>query len=61
MTDQFESQKTRASAWFRDLRDGIVTAFEALEDSQTEGAFSDRPAGRFEVTKTKCASISSAC
>ena len=56
MTDQFEGQKTRASAWFRDVRDGIVTAFEALEDSQTEGAFSDRPAGRFEVTKTKRAS-----
>ncbi|NNJ67757.1 MAG: coproporphyrinogen III oxidase, partial [Boseongicola sp.] len=56
MTDQFEDQKSRASAWFRDVRDGIVEAFEALEDSQTEGPFADRPAGRFEVTKTKRAS-----
>ncbi|NNL18823.1 MAG: oxygen-dependent coproporphyrinogen oxidase [Boseongicola sp.] len=56
MTDQFEDQKSRASAWFREVRDGIVEAFEALEDSQTEGPFADRPAGRFEVTNTKRAS-----
>ena len=56
MTDQFEDQKSRASAWFRDVRDGIVEAFEALEDSQTEGPFADQPAGRFEVTTTKRAS-----
>jgi coproporphyrinogen III oxidase len=38
------------------VRDGIVKAFEALEDTQTEGPFADRPAGRFEVTETRRAS-----
>ncbi|MGC9368423.1 MAG: oxygen-dependent coproporphyrinogen oxidase [Paracoccaceae bacterium] len=52
MTDPFDDRKARASAWFRQLRDDIVAAFEALEDSQTEGPFADRPAGRFEVTET---------
>ncbi|MGB0903487.1 MAG: oxygen-dependent coproporphyrinogen oxidase, partial [Mangrovicoccus sp.] len=31
----------------------IVAAFEALEDSQTEGPFADLPAGRFDVSETK--------
>jgi coproporphyrinogen III oxidase len=53
MTEQFDDKKTRASAWFRQLRDDIVAAFEAIEDSQTDGPLSDRPAGRFEVTETK--------
>ena len=52
MTDPFEGQKARAAAWFRDLRDQIVSAFEGLEDSQTEGPFAALPAGRFEVTET---------
>jgi len=56
MTDQFEAQKARASAWFREVRGGVVAAFEALEDSQNEGPFADQPAGRFEVTTTKRAS-----
>lgn len=47
-----DSEKTRASDWFRTLRDRIVTAFEALEDSQTSGPFADRAPGRFEVTPT---------
>ena len=47
MTDVFETRKPRASAWFRSLRDRIVTAFEGLEDSHGEG----QP-GRFEVTPT---------
>ncbi|NOX39173.1 MAG: oxygen-dependent coproporphyrinogen oxidase [Alphaproteobacteria bacterium] len=47
-----EDQKQRASAWFRDLRDQIVAAFEALEDSQTTGTFAGQPAGRFEVSTT---------
>ena len=49
MKDNFEDRKSRASAWFRTLRDEIVAAFEALEDTQT----GDLPAGRFEVTETK--------
>jgi coproporphyrinogen III oxidase len=48
-----DAEKSRASAWFRTLRDQIVAAFEALEDSQTIGPFAGNPAGRFEVTQTK--------
>jgi coproporphyrinogen III oxidase len=47
MTD-FDSRKARAAAWFRDLRDQIVTAFTGLEDSDP-GA---EAAGRFEITTT---------
>ena len=53
MTDSFDEKKTRAAKWFRALRDQIVSAFEGLEDSQTEGPFAARPPGRFEVTETK--------
>ena len=49
MTDEFSDRKARASAWFRTLRDDIVAAFEALEDSQSTGPFADRPAGRFTL------------
>ena len=31
MTDTTQDHKTRAAAWFRTLRDQIVTAFETLE------------------------------
>jgi len=48
MKDPFDDRKAAASAWFRHLRDDIVAAFEALEDSQG-GA---RPAGRFAVSRT---------
>ena len=53
MTDDFADRKARASAWFRSLRDEIVAAFEALEDSQTAGPTAALPAGRFEVTPTQ--------
>ncbi|MEL6464675.1 MAG: oxygen-dependent coproporphyrinogen oxidase [Pseudomonadota bacterium] len=53
MTEQFDTQKTRAAAWFRQLRDDIVTAFEGLEDSYDTGPMSDGTPGRFEVTETK--------
>ncbi len=56
MSEDFDRRKARASAWFRDLRDRIVAAFEALEDSQTSGPFADRPPGRFEVSETRRAS-----
>jgi coproporphyrinogen III oxidase len=45
MTDATEARKAAAEAWFKDLRDRICAAFEALEDA-VEGA--ERPAGRFE-------------
>lgn len=48
----FEPQKARAAAWFRELRDQIVAAFEALEDRHTAGPASDMAPGRFEVTPT---------
>lgn len=50
--DAFEDRKSRTSAWFRDLRDQIVAAFENLEDSQATGPFAESPAGRFEVRET---------
>ncbi|WP_175392859.1 oxygen-dependent coproporphyrinogen oxidase [Leisingera sp. JC1] len=48
-----KEEKARAAAWFRELRDQIVAAFEGLEDSHAEGPFSEMDAGRFEVTETK--------
>jgi coproporphyrinogen III oxidase len=56
MTEQFDNHKTRAAAWFRQLRDDIVAAFERLEDTQVSGPFAGLPAGRFEVTETTRAS-----
>ncbi|WP_428546708.1 oxygen-dependent coproporphyrinogen oxidase [Profundibacter sp.] len=51
--DDMKDQKAKAATWFRDLRDQICAAFEALEDTQGEGPFSDQPAGRFEISDTK--------
>lgn len=45
----FEGRKAEAAAWFRGLRDRIVTAFEGLEDS----AGGPAPAGRFELRETR--------
>ena len=46
-----EQRKTRARAWFAQLRDDICAAFEALEDALPAGApLADRPAGRFVRT-----------
>ncbi|MFY0308863.1 oxygen-dependent coproporphyrinogen oxidase [Leisingera sp. D0M16] len=53
MTAEMKEEKARAAAWFRELRDQIVAAFEALEDSHSKGPFSDMEPGRFEVTETK--------
>jgi len=52
MTD-FQTEKTTASAWFRELRDQIVAAFEGLEDSHADGPLSDTAPGQFEVTETR--------
>lgn len=49
MKDTVEDHKTRASTWFRSLRDDIVAAFENVE--QTQGG--DAPAGVFDVSETK--------
>jgi coproporphyrinogen III oxidase len=46
-----EAKKARASAWFAELRDRIVTAFEELEDGLPPGSpFGDRVSGRFVKT-----------
>ena len=52
MTQDFDTEKRRASEWFRELRDQIVAAFEGLEDSHNTGPLSDAKPGRFEVTET---------
>ena len=49
MKDHVDDRKSRASLWFRELRDDIVATFEGLEDSQG----GDGASGRFEVTETK--------
>ncbi|MBO9447591.1 oxygen-dependent coproporphyrinogen oxidase [Ruegeria sp. R14_0] len=49
----FDTEKATAAAWFRELRDQIVAAFEALEDSHDTGPLSDAQPGRFEVKETK--------
>jgi coproporphyrinogen III oxidase len=53
MSNPFETRKPQASAWFRELRNDIVAAFENLEATQTEGLFAHLPEGKFEVTETK--------
>ncbi|WP_109312639.1 oxygen-dependent coproporphyrinogen oxidase [Ruegeria sp. AU67] len=49
----FDTEKSTAAAWFRQLRDEIVAAFEALEDTHSSGPFEDAAPGRFEVKETK--------
>lgn len=53
MSDPSDARKARAAVWFRELRDRIVAAFEALEDAQATGPFAGAPAGRFEVSETR--------
>ncbi len=46
-----DDRKAEARAWFEQLRDRIVAAFEAVEDDLPAGApLGDRPAGRFVRT-----------
>ena len=53
MTEQMQEEKDKASAWFRALRDEIVAAFDALENSHASGPFADAPAGTFEMRETR--------
>ena len=53
MSGDMFPEKERASAWFRTLRDEIVSAFETLETNHSVGPFSDMEPGAFEVTETK--------
>ena len=46
-----EDNKTRASAWFAELRDKITAAFEQIEDGlPATAAYGDRAPGRFVRT-----------
>ncbi|SMC50356.1 oxygen-dependent coproporphyrinogen oxidase [Primorskyibacter flagellatus] len=53
MSDDFLTEKQQASAWFRQLRDEIVAAFEGLETSHSKGPLTNEPAGTFDVTETR--------
>ena len=51
MPDPMEDNKTRAAAWFAELRDKITAAFETLEDDlPADAPFANRPVGRFVRT-----------
>ncbi len=50
-SDEIKNRKARTQAWFESLRDQIVVACEAVEDSLPAGApLADRAAGRFKRT-----------
>jgi len=53
MTEMFDDRKARAAGWFRELRDAICDAFEAVETAHTDGPGSDLPPGRFELRETR--------
>jgi coproporphyrinogen III oxidase len=47
MSSQIDQRKNRAETWFKELRDRICAAFEAIEDDLA-GSGAAAPAGRFE-------------
>ncbi len=48
-----QNEKTRAAAWFEDLRNQICAKFEALEDALDGGPFGDLEPGRFVRKETR--------
>ncbi len=52
MTQDFETEKATASAWFRTLRDEIVEAFEKLESDHDQGPMSVATPAVFDVSET---------
>ncbi|MEM7317586.1 MAG: oxygen-dependent coproporphyrinogen oxidase [Pseudomonadota bacterium] len=48
----FETEKSKATAWFRSLRDQIVEAFERLEQDHSEGPLSESTPAEFQITET---------
>lgn len=54
MIDEISNtRKSRAAAWFAQLRDIICAEFEALEALQISGPFAEIPVGKFNQTSTK--------
>ncbi len=47
MTSETRDRKSRAEAWFNELRDAICADFEAIEDEHA-GPLADHEPGRFE-------------
>lgn len=45
-----DEKKAVAATWFRDLRDQIKVAFEAIEEDLAGGNKADMPAGKVEIT-----------
>lgn len=52
-TDVDDTHKSRAAAWFAELRDAICAAFEGLEDAQDTGPFAELAPGRFQRKETR--------
>ncbi|MCY4304010.1 MAG: oxygen-dependent coproporphyrinogen oxidase [Aestuariivita sp.] len=52
MTSDFNNEKTKASTWFRTLRDEIVIAFEELEETHSSDLVRNIEPRKFEIRKT---------
>ncbi len=53
LLDDFEYQKEKASSWFLNLREEIISSFEHIEDIYQLEQVSKKSAGRFTVKRTK--------
>lgn len=45
-----ETQKSKATKWFAELRDHICSTFEQIETEYSSGQLAEQPAGKFERT-----------